>query len=80
MRELLSSQPDLLAGLSSVKQEFLRWLIQKHLDERALPRLADKIKSPDTQPLFNLPLKDIYATDSTPAHAQGQIEELVALV
>lgn len=80
VRELLSSQPDLLAGLTVVKQEFLRWLIQKHLDERALPRLADKIKSPDSQPLFNLPFKDIYSTDSTPAHAKGQIEELVDLV
>ena len=80
---LLSREPDRFARCHELLQEFLIWLVQKHLGRRALVRLLQQINRA-TASSIPIPaadeVEDIYPSDLHTADVRGQIDELAELV
>jgi DNA-binding winged helix-turn-helix (wHTH) protein len=79
VKKSIVDAPETVAGLSDVKLEFLRFLIQQYDSSRAFLRWADALKDPARKTLLNQEFKVVYETDTNPPDVQGQIEELVTL-
>ena len=80
---LLNQEPARLQQCHELLQEFLVWLVQKHLGRRTLVRLLQQINRA-TQANLPIPAKDdiedIYPSDDQTADVRGQIDELAELV
>ena len=79
VRDELKYDPGKLSLLSKTRLEFLRWMLQKRLGERAVNRLLEEIDPQLSAPMARASYTDIYATDFTPRDMEGQIEELADL-
>ncbi|MCP4416088.1 MAG: hypothetical protein GY805_05675 [Chloroflexi bacterium] len=80
---LLNEQPARFHNCHEMLQEFLIWLVQKHLGRRTLVRLLQRINR-STSAKIPIPNKDavedIYPSDDHTADVRGQIDELAELV
>ena len=80
---LLNQKPALFNNCHELLQEFLVWLVQKHLDRRTLVRLLQRVNRA-TDSNIPIPAKndivDIYPSDDHTADVRGQIDELAELV
>jgi hypothetical protein len=79
----LNQKPTQIQQCHELLQEFLIWLVQKHLGRRTLVRLLQQINRTSDA---NLPIpdrddvEDIYPSDEHTADVRGQIDELAELV
>lgn len=80
---LLNQDPRRLQQCHELLQEFLIWLVQKHLGRRTLVRLLQQINRTTGANLV-IParddVEDIYPSDHHTADVRGQIDELAELV
>ncbi len=80
---LLQQEPERFGRCHELLQEFLLWLVQKHLGRRTLVRLIQQINRA-TQATLPIPdkdaIEDIYPSDDQTADVRGQIDELAELV
>ncbi|MCA9945767.1 MAG: hypothetical protein KC449_19930, partial [Anaerolineales bacterium] len=80
---LLNQEPARFHNCHELLQEFLNWLVQKHLGRRPLVRLLQQINR-TTNSSLAIPAKDdiedIYPSDDHTADVRGQIDELAELV
>jgi hypothetical protein len=76
----LLAAPQKFTQLHDLQQEFLYWLVQKHLGRRTLARFIYQIKQ-TTGIERSLPaeIEDLYPSDVQEADVWGQISELVEL-
>lgn len=78
--DIASAQPDRFAHLNYLQQEFLGWLINKHIGRRALARLSLHLAQRSSQSIITTPLdNDLYPSDTNERDVWGQISELVEL-
>ncbi|VAW43439.1 hypothetical protein MNBD_CHLOROFLEXI01-2280 [hydrothermal vent metagenome] len=80
---LLNDQPDRFHNCHEMLQQFLIWLVQKHLGQRTLVRLLQQINRVTASdiPIPNKDtVEDIYPSDDHTADVRGQIDELAELV
>ena len=80
---LLNQEPERFHNCHELLQEFLIWVVQKHLGRRALVRLLQQINRA-TNSNTHIPAKedveDIYPSDDQTTDVRGQIDELAELV
>ncbi len=80
---LLNEEPERFGRCHELLQQFLIWLVQKHLSRRTLVRLLQQINRA-TEVALPIPQKDevedIYPSDELTADVRGQIDELAELV
>ena len=80
---LLNQEPERFSRCHELLQEFLIWLVQKHLGRRTLVRLLQQINR-TIEAKVSIPNKDevedIYPSDDHTADVRGQIDELAELV
>lgn len=80
---LLKKEPGRFHTCHALLQEFLIWLVQKHLGQRTLVRLLQQINRV-TSSQIAIPKRgevaDIYPSDDHTADVRGQIDELAELV
>ena len=78
--DILNIWPDRFARLNALQQEFLAWLINKHLGRRTLARLSHHLaQSIVGLALPNSTASDLYPGDTNESDVWGQIGELVEL-
>lgn len=78
--DIVSAQPDRLAQLNDLQQEFLGWLINKHLGRRTLARLSHHLAQNGTGSILPTTVdNDLYSGDTNESDVWGQISELVEL-
>jgi hypothetical protein len=77
---LLTAQPELFRRLSPLSQEFLAWLVERHLSRRQLHRLGHHLQSrlPAAPPLAQ-PAEELYGGSVTEMEVWSQAGELVEL-
>ncbi len=80
---LLHREPARFHNCHDLLQEFLIWLVQKHLERRSLVRLLQQINRA-TNATIPIPAKeevvDIYPSDDHTTDVRGQLDELAELV
>jgi hypothetical protein len=80
---LLKEEPSRFHACHELLQQFLIWLVQKHLGQRTLVRLLQQINRV-TASQIHIPkrgdVEDIYPSDDHTADVRGQIDELAELV
>jgi len=85
LAQIFKTRPNLFLELSETDLEFWRWMLGKYSDRRALSRFLNSLpNTPEYQTqrdiFHQMPFEDFYPTDTRPADAQGQLEELITLV
>lgn len=78
--DIVGAQPERLAQLNDLQQEFLGWLINKHLGRRTLARLSHHLAQNSAGAILPTTVDyDLYPSDINESDVWGQIGELVEL-
>jgi hypothetical protein len=80
IRDYLTLHTEKVAELSTLQQEFLRWLMEKLGGARAFFRWVNALDQVLAGPLKEVPQENLYPTYTDPLDVQGQIDELASLV
>lgn len=80
LRDFLTRNPDQLAKMDDLEQEFVRWLVERAGGKRAFIRWTRSLPPTEREAFESVESEDLFPTTTDALDIQGQIDELVNLI